>query len=131
MKHFKLMKYKIVNPFSDKPLFLHVCSKSLLKTLREKEKLLITSNFSFSHSVFYPFWRIFHHFHQIQNYRLQTLSVWKSLKFVVWERLRQIYRRAKYMKQKSGCVRARSVFINCSLECSLSYSQNFFIFRRT
>ena len=28
---------------------------SLLKTLWEKEKLLITSNFSFSHSIFYPF----------------------------------------------------------------------------
>ena len=27
---------------------------NLLKTLREKEKLLVTSNFSFSHSVFYP-----------------------------------------------------------------------------
>ena len=31
-----------------------ICSTSLLKTLREKEKLLVTSNFSFSHSVFYP-----------------------------------------------------------------------------
>ena len=30
-------------------------STSLLKTLREKEKLLVTSNFSFSHSVFYHF----------------------------------------------------------------------------
>ena len=28
---------------------------SLLKTLWEKEKLLVTSNFSFSHSVFYSF----------------------------------------------------------------------------
>ena len=28
--------------------------KSLLKTLWEKEKLLVKSNFSFSHSVFYP-----------------------------------------------------------------------------
>ena len=28
---------------------------SLLKTLWEKEKLLLVSNFSFSHSVFYPF----------------------------------------------------------------------------
>ena len=27
---------------------------SLLKTLWEKEKLLVTSNFSFSHSVYYP-----------------------------------------------------------------------------
>ena len=29
--------------------------QAFLKTLREKEKLLIMSNFSFSHSVFYPF----------------------------------------------------------------------------
>ena len=29
-----------------------VCSTSLLKTLWENEKLLVTSNFSFSHSVF-------------------------------------------------------------------------------
>ena len=27
----------------------------LLKTLREKKKLLVTSNFSFSHSVYYSF----------------------------------------------------------------------------
>ena len=37
----------------NKPWFLRVCSRTLLKTLWEKEKLLITSNFSFSHSVFY------------------------------------------------------------------------------
>ena len=39
-----------VNPFPNKPWFLHVCSTSLLKTLCENEKLLITSKFSFSHS---------------------------------------------------------------------------------
>ena len=44
-----------MNPFPNKPWFLRVCSTSLLKTLWEKEKLLLTSNFSFSHSVFYPF----------------------------------------------------------------------------
>ena len=44
-----------VNPFPNKPLFLRVCSTSLLKTLWEKEKLLIMSNFSFLHDVFYPF----------------------------------------------------------------------------
>ena len=43
----------VINSFPNKPWFLHVCSTSLLKTLWEKEKLLITSNFSFSHSVFY------------------------------------------------------------------------------
>ena len=44
-----------INPFPNKPRVLHVCSTSLLKTLWEKEKSLVTSNFSFSHSVFYPF----------------------------------------------------------------------------
>ena len=44
-----------VNPFANKPWFLRVCSLSLLKTLWEKEKLLIMSNFSFSHSIFCPF----------------------------------------------------------------------------
>ena len=39
------------NPFPNKPWILRVCSRSPSKTLWEKEKLLITSNFSFSHSV--------------------------------------------------------------------------------
>ena len=33
---------------------------------------------------FLPIWITFFHFRQIWNCRLQTLSVWKSLKFVVW-----------------------------------------------
>ena len=44
-----------INPFPNKPWFLPVCSTHLLKTPWEKDKLLITSNLSFSHSVFYPF----------------------------------------------------------------------------
>ena len=47
---------------------------SLLKTLREKEKL--------------PIWRTFYHLNHILNCRLQTLSVWKRLKSVVWERFK-------------------------------------------
>ena len=43
-----------VNPFPNKPWFSRVCSTSLLKTLWEKEKLLVKSNFTFFHSVFYP-----------------------------------------------------------------------------
>ena len=49
------MDHFYFNPFPNKPWFLRVCSTSLLKTLWEKEKLLVTSNFFFSHSVFYPF----------------------------------------------------------------------------
>ena len=41
-------------PFPNKPWLLRVCSICLLETLWEKEKLLVLSNFSYSHSVFYP-----------------------------------------------------------------------------
>ena len=51
----KLLSQGEVNPFPNKPWFLRVCCTRLLKTLWEKEKLLVTSNFSFSHSVFYLF----------------------------------------------------------------------------
>ena len=44
-----------INPFPNKLWFLRVCSTSLSKTLCEKEKLLVTSNFSFSNCVFYQF----------------------------------------------------------------------------
>ena len=40
--------------FLNKLLFLCVCPTCPLKTLWEKKKLLVTSNFSFSHRVFYP-----------------------------------------------------------------------------
>ena len=43
-----------INPFPNKWFFLHLWDRRLLKTLCEKEKMLVTSIFSFSHSVFYP-----------------------------------------------------------------------------
>ena len=48
----KLFITEWVNPFPDKPWSLRFCSTSLLKKTTENEKLLVTSNFSFSHSVF-------------------------------------------------------------------------------
>ena len=51
--------------------------KSPLKTLWEKEKMLVTNIFSFSHKVYNSFTDIYHHFIRI----LQTFSVWKSLTF--------------------------------------------------
>ena len=44
-----------INPFPHKNTFWRPWETSLLKKLWEKEKLLDTSNFSFSHTVFYPF----------------------------------------------------------------------------
>ena len=39
---------------------------------------------------FLPVWITFCHFHQTQNCHLQTPSVWKRLKFVIWERVKYL-----------------------------------------
>ena len=80
--------YMNLNPFPNKPWFLRVCSTTLLKSPWEKEKLLLTSNFSFFPQCFLPIWRTFFHFHQILNCHLLTLSIWRSRKFVVWDRVK-------------------------------------------
>ena len=74
------------NPFPNKPCFSCVCSTSLLKTLWEKEKLLITRNFSFTHSVFYSSGELYTIFIQFKIVFCKV-SIWKSLKFVAWERV--------------------------------------------
>ena len=68
-----------VNYFPNKPWFLHVCSKSLVKTLWEKEKFLVRSNSSFTHN-FLPF---------SSNLKLllANSSVWKNLKVLELERV--------------------------------------------
>ena len=48
----------------------------------------MTSNFSFSHSVFYLFGELSAIFIKYRIVIVQTLSVWMSLKFVVWERVK-------------------------------------------
>ena len=68
-------------------VFLRVCSIKLLKTLWEKEKLLVTSNFSFTHSVFYLFREIsaiFIKFKIVVCKLFQIGSVWN----LVWERVK-------------------------------------------
>ena len=85
----KKKRYINFNP-SNKPWFLRVCSTSLWKTLWEKEKLLVTSNFSFSHRVFNPFGKlaaIFIKFEIIvckvfEIGRVENLSFGKGLKGV-------------------------------------------------
>ena len=81
----------LINPFPNKPWFLRVCCTIVLKILWEKEKLLVTSNFSFSHSVFYSFGELCVIFIKFKNCRLQTLSFWESLKFVIWERVKHAH----------------------------------------
>ena len=72
------------NPFPYK-----LCT-NILKTLGEKEKFLVTSNSSFSHSVFYPFGELSAIF-IIFEIVVCKLSIWKSLKFVIWERVKHFF----------------------------------------
>ena len=58
------------------------------ETLWKKEKLLFTSKFFFSLSVFYPFGELFAIFIKFRIV-VCKLSIWKSLKFVVLERDKQ------------------------------------------
>ena len=78
----------VINPFPNEPWFLRVCSVSLLKTLQEKEKLLIKSNFSFSHSVFYPSGEISAILIKLKIVVCKLFFFLKSLKLVVWERVK-------------------------------------------
>ena len=87
MGHFPVIDNEL-NPFPNKPWFLRVCNTSLLKTQREKEKLLVTSNFSFSHSVFYPSKDLPVISIKFQIVVCNLLLVWKGLNLVVWERVK-------------------------------------------
>ena len=93
----------VFNPFPNKPWFLRVCRTCLLKTLREKEKLLITINFSSSHSAFYLL-ENFLPFSSNLKCRLQTLSNWKSLIFVVLESVKKI--KSIVGKEENCCLQA-------------------------
>ena len=72
-----LSRWKI-DPFPNKPWFLRVCSTILLKTLREKKKLLVTSNFSFSHSVFYLFGELSAIFNKLELSSANSFSLEES-----------------------------------------------------
>ena len=50
---FSTLSQLYLNPFPNNDTFWCPRERSLLKTLWEKEKLLVTSNFSFTHCVFY------------------------------------------------------------------------------
>ena len=79
------------NPFQNNPLFLRPLGPGLLKTLWEKEKMLVTSIFSFFHNVFY----------HTKKEKSQFWYIWLILcrlfrfclvpNFVVWERVEIVH----------------------------------------
>ena len=72
------------NPFPHNDTFWRPWETSFSKTLWEKEKLLVMSNFSLSHSVFYPFEYLSVIFVKFEIVVCKLFQFWKSLKFVVW-----------------------------------------------
>ena len=52
LSYFKIREKCYFDPFPHNDAFWRPWETSFLKTLWEKEKLLVTSNFSFSHSIF-------------------------------------------------------------------------------
>ena len=61
--------------------------KSLENTVG-KGKIARNEPFFLFPQCFLPVWRTFFHFHQNLNCRLQPLSILKSLKIVIWERVK-------------------------------------------
>ena len=100
-----------INPFPNKPWFLLVCSTSVLQTLWEKEKLLVTSNFSFSRSVYYHFGELSAIFIK-PKIVVCKLFQFGRVKFVVWERV-------KMMFVMHGIVNR---LLTCDLICQNVYS---------
>ena len=77
-----------INPIANKPWFLRVCRTSLFKNTEGKGEIARHEQFLLFPQCFLPIWLTLCYFHQIYYFCLQTLSVWKSLKFDVWERVK-------------------------------------------
>ena len=77
----------VLGGFVCTPVFICLQFKSFEDTLGKGE-IASSEQFLLFRQCFLPVCRIFYHFHQIQNCSLQTLSVSKSIKFVIWERVK-------------------------------------------
>ena len=66
-----------------------------------KGEIACNEQFLLFPQCFLPIWITFCHFHQIWNCRLQTLSVCRSLKFVVWSWVKHYS--IQYSFQTIGC----------------------------
>ena len=109
--HYLYIYWVSLNPFPNKPWFLRVCSASFLKTLWEKEKLLVKSNFSFSHSVFYQSGELSAIVIKFEIIVCKLFQFGKSLKFVIWERVKDIFSFSQQCFQKASLLGSSKVRI--------------------
>ena len=83
MKNFiKHVLKNVINSFPNKPWFMCLLYKSFENTVGKGE-IACREQFLFFPQCFVPFLRTFCHIQQIQNYRIQIVSFWNSLNFVV------------------------------------------------
>ena len=81
-----ILSVTLAYPFS-KQILVSTCLKhKSFENAMGKAENARNEQFLIFPQCFLALWRNFCHFHQICNCVLQILSVWKSLKFVVWER---------------------------------------------
>ena len=111
-----------INPFPNKPWFLRVCSTGLLKTLSEKEELLVTSNFSFSHSVSYPYEELSFIFIKFKTVGCKLFK-FGSLKYVVWERVNPFTNQSMFL-----CVCSTSLSKTLWEKKKLLFDKQFLLF---
>ena len=73
--------------FSMEKSFTSILGKSFENTVGKGE-IARNEQFLLFPQCFLPVTKTLYRFHLVGYCRLQTLSVWKSLKFVVWERVK-------------------------------------------
>ena len=74
-----------IHPFQSKPWFYSCLQYKSFGNTVGKGEIARNEQFLLFPQCFLHVWRTFYHFHQSLSVRLQTLSVWKSLKLVIWE----------------------------------------------
>ena len=84
----KSKSFSWVNPYPNEFLVFKCLQYKSFENTVGKWEIARNEQFLLFPQCFLPVWRTFCHFHQISKCRLQSLWVWKSLKFVVWERIR-------------------------------------------
>ena len=109
------------NPLSHHPDFEGPWERSLLKILWEKEKILVTNIFSFSHNVFYLSQYNFQFFQSHLFCSLQVLSALTSL---------EICRFVKGSLSNNPDFHGARKDLSLSLSLSLSLQLNFSVLKR-
>ena len=76
-------------PFPKQALVFKCLQYKSLEKIEGKGEIAGNVQFLLFPQCFLLVWRTECHFHQTQHCHLQTLSVWKGLKFVIWERVKE------------------------------------------